>query len=60
MGISLDYVNKAKRVQEFSDNQMQMDDIQNIVNEISVVCEQACRELEVELKRIKKKIDEKR
>jgi len=54
MGISLDYVNKAKRVQEFSDSQEQMDDIQKIVSEISVVCEQACRELEVELQRIKK------
>ena len=60
MGISLDYVNKAKRVQEFSDHQVQMDDIQKIVAEISGVCEQACRELEVELKRIKMKIDEKR
>jgi CheY-like chemotaxis protein len=60
MGISLDFVNKAKRVQEFSDHQVQMDDIQKIVGEISGVCEQACRELEVELRRIKMKIDEKR
>jgi PAS domain S-box-containing protein len=54
IGISNDYVNKAKRVQDFSNNQTQMEDIQTIVTEIAVVCEQACRELEVELIRLKK------
>jgi len=54
VGINSDFVNKAKRVQEFSDNQLQMTEVQNIVAEIAGVCEQACRELEVELNRIKK------
>jgi len=54
VGIDSDYVNKAKKVQQFSDNQLLMADVQNIVAEISGVCEQACLELEVELNRIKK------
>jgi len=53
MGISLDYVNKAKLVQDFSNSQAQMEDIQVIVNEIALVCDQACRELEQELIRLK-------
>jgi len=53
VGIDSDYVTKAKKVQEFSDNQLQITEVQNIVAEISGVCEQACRELEVELNRIK-------
>ncbi len=54
VGLNIDYLNKAKKVQAFSDNQLQMDEVQTIVLEISGVCEQACRELEVELNRIKK------
>jgi len=54
VGLSSDYVTKAKKVQEFSDNQLQLTEVQNIVAEISSVCEQSCRELEVELNRIKK------
>jgi len=54
VGIDSDYVNKAKKVQQFSDNQLLMTEVQNIVAEIASVCEQACQELEVELKRIKK------
>ena len=55
MGINLDYVNKAKLVQDFSNNQIQMCDIQSLVTEIAVVCNQACRELEQELIRLKTK-----
>jgi len=54
VGIDSDYVNKAKKVQQFSDNQLLMAEVKNIVAEISGICEQACRELEVELSRIKK------
>ena len=53
VGLSSDYVTKAKKVQEFSDNQLQITEVQNIVAEISGVCQQACQELEVELNRIK-------
>jgi CheY-like chemotaxis protein len=53
VGISSDFVNKAKMVQEFSDSQLQMGDVQLILTEIAGVCEQACAELEVELMRIK-------
>jgi len=54
VGIDSDYVNKAKKVQQFSDNQLLMTEVQNIIAEIAGVCEQACRELKVELNRIKK------
>jgi len=59
MGINLDYVNKAKIVQEFANNQVQMTDMEALVKEISTVCNQACQELEVELHRIKTLYDKK-
>ncbi len=54
MGINVEYVNKAKLVQDFANSQNQMSDIELLVGEISGVCKQACMELEVELNRIKK------
>lgn len=53
MGIALEYVDKAKLVQDFSNNQAKMSDMGLLVEEISGICKQACRELEVELVRIK-------
>jgi len=53
MGISLDYVNKAKLVQDFASNQEQLGNIECLIKEIDGVCNQACQELEVELNRIK-------
>jgi hypothetical protein len=59
MGISLDYVNKAKIIQDFATNQEQMTGMEALVKEIASVCYQACQELEVELNRIKKLYDKK-
>jgi CheY-like chemotaxis protein len=53
VGIDVVYVDKAKKVQEFTHNLEQLDDIQKIIAEISLVCLQSCRELEVERNRIK-------
>ncbi|MCX6307303.1 MAG: hybrid sensor histidine kinase/response regulator, partial [Bacteroidia bacterium] len=54
VGLNIDYLNKANKVQAFSDNQLQMEEVHNLVVEIAGICEQACQELEVELNRIKK------
>ena len=45
-----------KKVQEFANNQQQMGDIHEMVAELGIVCEQSCKELEVELNRIKNEI----
>jgi len=56
MGISIDFENMAKKVQEFANNQEQIDEIEKIVAELGSVCGQACKELEIELNRIKNEI----
>jgi CheY-like chemotaxis protein len=53
MGINVEYENMAKKVKEFASNQGQIDDLNVMVMEIGTVCEQACKELEIELNRIK-------
>ena len=53
MGINVEYENMAKKVKDFASNQEQVDDINVMVLEIATVCEQACKELELELNRIK-------
>jgi len=53
MGISNDYENMAKKVQEFAKNQQQSDDISDMVLQLENVCTQACAELEVEYETIK-------
>lgn len=53
MGMSVELENMAKKVQEFANNQEQMDEIRKLVSELGSVCAQACTELEVELNRIK-------
>jgi CheY-like chemotaxis protein len=54
MGISSDFENMAKKVQEFAISQQQTDGINELVTKISNVCTQACKELEVEFVKIKK------
>jgi len=53
MGISADIENMAKKVQEFSNNQLQTEGISDMVTTLGSVCNQACKELEVEFNRIK-------
>ena len=56
MGMGTELENMAKKVQEFATNQEQLGEIQKMVTELGSVCEQACRELEVEFNRIKNEI----
>ncbi len=58
MGISPDYENMAKQVQEFASTQDQPDGIKELVFKLGNVCNQACRELEEELIGLKKQTNE--
>ena len=58
MGISADFENMAKKVQDYASTQKQTDGINDMVFELGKVCDQACIELEEELNRIKKQIHE--
>ncbi len=53
MGISIDFENIAKKVQEFANNQQQAHGIPELVLQLEQVCLQACHELEEELHKIK-------
>ncbi|MFV5695366.1 response regulator [Flavobacterium sp. LB3P122] len=53
MGISTDFENMAKRIQEFSTAQEKNDGIHDLVQQLEEVCLQACTELEEELQIIK-------
>ena len=48
MGISVDFENMAKKVQEFATTQQYADGIPELVLQLENVCNQACEELEVE------------
>jgi len=49
MGISTDFENMAKKVQEYAGTQKQTDGMNELVLQLETVCTQACQELEVEL-----------
>ena len=53
MGISTDFENMAKKVQEYASTQQQTDVISDLVLKLENVCVQACAELEEELHKIK-------
>ncbi len=53
MGMSIDFENMAKQIQEFSNVQQKTDNIKDMVLELGNVCTQACVELKVELNKIK-------
>jgi len=53
MGISIDFENMAKKVQEYAITQKQAEGIPNLVFQLEKICSQACTELEVEFNRIK-------
>lgn len=53
MGISADYEEMAKKIQEHSNEQLKTDEIAEMVTKIENICEQACMELAEELKTIK-------
>jgi PAS domain S-box-containing protein len=54
MGISIDFENMAKKVQDYASSQQKTEGIPYLVLQIGEVCEQACSELKEELKMIKK------
>jgi PAS domain S-box-containing protein len=56
MGMSVNFENMAKKIQEHASQQQQEDTIHNLVIELENVCTQACKELEEEYKRIKSTI----
>jgi len=53
MGISKDFENIAKQIQECASTQRQTGEIHDMVLQIENICAQACCELEQELERIK-------
>jgi len=53
MGISVDFENMAKKVQEYATTQQQTDGIPDLVRQIENICLQACKELEIDLNMIK-------
>jgi PAS domain S-box-containing protein len=59
MGMHANFEMMAKKVQEFANNQQQLDDIADMVFQIETVCNQACKELEVEFNNIKNNSNEK-
>ncbi len=53
MGMSVDFENMAKKVQEYASTQLQTDGIPDLVLQLENICIQACKELEVEFNVIK-------
>jgi len=53
MGMSVDFENMAKKVQEYASTQQQTAGISDLVKQLENICEQACKELEVEFNLIK-------
>ena len=49
MGMSTDFENMAKKIQEYASTQQMTDSIQELVYQLEMACNQACVELEVEL-----------
>ena len=58
MGMSVDFENMAKKVQEFASTQKQSDGINDLVFQLGKVCTQACSELEEELIGLKEQTNE--
>jgi PAS domain S-box-containing protein len=54
MGISPDFENMAKKIKDFASTQQEADEIPNMVLQIENVCKHACKELELEFRKIKK------
>jgi hypothetical protein len=57
MGISIDFENMAKKVQDYASTQQQSDGIPDLVIQLENVCIQSCKELEEEFNNIKNKKD---
>jgi len=53
MGMSVDFENMAKRVQDYAGSLQHSETIQDMVIQLDTICSQACEELEIEYNRIK-------
>jgi PAS domain S-box-containing protein len=53
MGMSTDFENMAKKIQEYASSQQMTEGIHDLVYQLEEACTQACEELEIELKRFK-------
>jgi len=53
MGISIDFENMARKVQDYASTQQQTDGIPGMVLQLERICSQACKELEQEFNTIK-------
>ena len=53
MGMNSDFENMAKKIQEYTQSQQQLEDIHDMVTQLENACMQACKELEAEFRRIK-------
>ena len=53
VGISTDFEMMAKKIQEYANRQPFSDDISHMIIQVENVCMQACKELEIELNKIK-------
>jgi len=53
MGMSVDFENMAKKVQEYAGTQQQSEDISDMVLQLENICTHACEELEIEFNTIK-------
>jgi PAS domain S-box-containing protein len=60
MGISSEFENMAKKVQDFASTQQQAEGIKDLVVQIGDVCTQACVELQEELNRIKTRYNDRK
>ncbi len=58
MGISVDFENMAKKIQEYAGTQQQTDAIPDLVLQLEKVCTQACKELTEEFNTIKTRTNE--
>lgn len=53
MGISVDFENMAKKLQDYASSQQKSADVPGLIKDLELVCLQACSELEEEVNRIK-------
>jgi CheY-like chemotaxis protein len=53
VGINVDFENMARKIQDFTVNQMQTDGIQDMVTKLGDICSQACNELQEDYNMIK-------
>lgn len=58
MGISTDFENIAKKIQEYAMTQQQIDGISDLVMQLETVCTQSCQELQEAFEIIKNKTNE--